>query len=397
MKNGEGTVFKGSLLVAGTCIGGGMLALPVATAEAGFIPSLALYLLCWGFMASTGLLLSEVCFWLKEDTNIVSMAGHTLGRLGESLAWIWYLFLFYLLTLAYVVGGANFVKEASSLLLSDRLSALLFVSLFGSIVIMGEKVVGKLNVVLMGGLALTYLGFVIIGANYVEVEYLQRGQWDYALSSLPIVFVAFAFQGLIPTLTRYMGYHVQRTRRSILLGSFIPFVTYVVWQGLIQGIVPLEGEHGLAAAAFRQESAVSSLKHFIPSPYIYYLGQFFAFFALVTSFLGVTLGLFDFLADGLSIKKSLPGKAILSLLVFFPPLLFAELYPCVFLAALDLAGGFGVAILLGLLPIVMVWIGRYRRGVKAVQLLPGGRITLLLLIFFIIVELSIEFSRRLDS
>ena len=41
----KGSVFGGSLLVAGTSIGGGMLALPVLTSLAGFIPSFIVYLL----------------------------------------------------------------------------------------------------------------------------------------------------------------------------------------------------------------------------------------------------------------------------------------------------------------------------------------------------------------
>jgi tyrosine-specific transport protein len=35
-----GKILKGALLVAGTCMGGGMLALPVQMSQGGFIPSL---------------------------------------------------------------------------------------------------------------------------------------------------------------------------------------------------------------------------------------------------------------------------------------------------------------------------------------------------------------------
>ncbi|MDP1835351.1 MAG: aromatic amino acid transport family protein [Chlamydiales bacterium] len=390
MTQHHGTIFRGSLLVAGTTIGGGMLALPVATAEMGFFPSLCLYFLCWLFMASTGLLLLEACLWLKDDTNIVSMAGHTLGKAGSAFAWGWYLFLFYCLALAYVVGGSNFVKEATGNVLSDRTSAIIFVVVFGAMVVAGERLVGRLNVIFMGGLALAYFGFVVLGLDHVKGDLLTRNDWSYSLSALPIVFVAFAYQGLVPTLTRYMDYDAKRTRAAILIGSFIPFITYIIWQGLIQGIVPLEGVNGLAQARAEGQTAIPSLKHFIQTPYVYHLGQFFAFFALSTSFLGVTLGLFDFLADGLSIKKTGMGKVILSALVFIPPLLLAELYPDVFLAALDLAGGFGVALLLGLLPIIMVWVGRYRKHLNGAQLLPGGRWVLGVLFIFVVLEVIIE-------
>ena len=96
----KGSVFGGSLLVAGTSIGGGMLALPVLTGLAGFMPSIVIYLLCWLFMASTGLLFLEISQWMrgegnKEESNIVSMAEKILGKSGKGFAWMVYLFLFY--------------------------------------------------------------------------------------------------------------------------------------------------------------------------------------------------------------------------------------------------------------------------------------------------------------
>ncbi len=108
-----------------------MLGLPVLTAAVGFFPSILIYVVCWAFMACTGLLLLETCLWWKEDKNIVSIAGHTLGTPWRAFAWIWYLFLFYCLTLAYVVGGGNFVRDAFCDCLTPRQGTLLFVAVFG--------------------------------------------------------------------------------------------------------------------------------------------------------------------------------------------------------------------------------------------------------------------------
>ena len=107
MQNHKSSVLAGSLLVAGTSIGGGMLALPVLTAYAGFLPSAVIFFLCWLFMASTGLLFLEVSQWMQRDANIVSMAESTLGKVGKYFAWVVYLFLFYCLTVAYMVGCGN--------------------------------------------------------------------------------------------------------------------------------------------------------------------------------------------------------------------------------------------------------------------------------------------------
>ena len=56
--------------------------------------------------------------------------------------------------------------------------------------------------------------------------------------------------------------------------------------------------------------------------------DFFSFFALATSFLGLFLSLIDFLSDGLKINKSnKTGHVTLMLLCFIPPYLFIWIYP----------------------------------------------------------------------
>ena len=76
------------LLIAGTCIGAGMLALPVSTAAYGFYPSVVLFIVCWSFLTFTALLILEVNLWSKTDSNMISMAAQTLGKLGQAVAWV---------------------------------------------------------------------------------------------------------------------------------------------------------------------------------------------------------------------------------------------------------------------------------------------------------------------
>lgn len=388
--NTSGSLFKGALLVAGTSIGGGMLALPVATSLGGFIPALVIYFLCWIFMASTGLLFLEVSTWIKGESNIVSMAQKTLGKPGKWAAWVIYIFLFYCLTLAYVVGCGSLVSQFFPSFISEHFGPLIFVLLFGPFVYAGTHVVGRFNVWLMLGLAIFYAAFVILGFPHVNSHNLIYRNWSLAALGLPIAFTAFAYQGIIPTLVHYMHHDIRLVRKAILIGSFLPLITYVIWQWLIQGIVPTFGPGGLVETLQNGDNAVLPLKKFLDNSYVYFIGQFFAFFALVTSFFGVTLGLLDFLADGLQIKKDAQNKLWLCLAIFIPPLVISYSHPHVFLAALDYAGGYGCALLLGLLPILMVWVGRYVRGFQGTFTFPGGRISLFLLLLFVLFELVCE-------
>src|ERR1700733_4769214 len=102
-------------LIAGCCIGAGMLGLPVLTALAGFMPASLFFILSWLFMVSTGFLLLEVNLTFKQEVSFITMLGTTLGNVGKALGWILFTFLFYSLMVAYVAGSgqlfSDFIKE----------------------------------------------------------------------------------------------------------------------------------------------------------------------------------------------------------------------------------------------------------------------------------------------
>ena len=143
------------------------------------------------------------------------------------------------------------------------------------------------------------------------------------------------------------------------------------------------------------QTAIDPLRHIFPNSPIYLTGQFFSAFALTTSFLGVTLGLLDFLSDGLRIAKVGWKKIALCGIVYIPPIIVVMIIPGIFLKALGYAGGIGCALLLGLLPVLMVWVGRYRKDYSDInRQLPGGKPVLIALLAFIVFELSIEFIKE---
>ena len=383
--NKVGNIFGGSLLVAGTCIGGGMLVLPVVTGIGGFFPSIIIDLFTWLFMLSTGLLFVELCLGMKGEANIVSIAIKTLGLPGRVIVWILYLFLFYCLTTGYIAGGGDLVVSIFSC--SKWLGTIIFTLLFGSLVYSGAWFVDRVNIVLMVSLIVSFLLFVFVGIPYVNTQRLFFCDWHYSLFGVGIVFTSFAFQGLVPSLCVYMRRNVNALRWTIIIGSGIPFVVYTLWQWLILGIIPVHGKFSLTETLLNGSNVVIPLRSIIVNSGVYVTGQFFAFFAIVTSFLGVTLGLLDFLADGLKIKKTYSGRFLLCLLIYVPTVLFAISNSYVFFNALKYAGAFGVAILLGLLPILMTWIVRYHKKTQSSYQLPGGKPILCMLAIFALLEI----------
>ncbi|MBP9841379.1 MAG: tyrosine transporter [Simkaniaceae bacterium] len=375
-----------ALLISGTAIGAGMLALPVVTGVAGFLPASLVFLICYLFSVATGLLLFEVCLYMPNDSNLVSMAGHLMGPLGRAGAWVLYLFLFYCLNVAYVTGGGNFV--ARLLTCPIPIGILLFTLCFGTFVFMGTRVVARVNWILMVGLGLSFFAFIAVGIGAVQIDLLKTVNWAPALFAIPVIFTSFSYQGIIPSLSEYLDRDPKKMRFAILVGTAIPFVAYLLWEGLILGLVPVDL---LVQAKAAGQTDAASLNYLFPHSPIYLISQVFGIFALTTSFLGVTLGLLDFLADGLRVKKVGMSRLFLCAVIYLPPIAVASLNPTIFFRALGFAGGIGCALLLGFYPALMAYYGRYRKGYaqKHIQL-PGGKGVLYFLMICVAVELVIE-------
>lgn len=380
-------LFGGILLVAGTSIGAGMLALPVVTAEGGLIPAFFVYLLCWAFMSCTGLLLLELCLRLPPDANLVTMAKTYLGLPGKIFAWSLYLFLFYSLSVAYVSGGGALLSGWTGWNISFAQSV--FVGVLGAFVYFGARMVNRLNFFLMLGLILTYFSFIFFGWSHIDFSRFSSSNWGSSLLALPVIFTSFSYQGIIPSLTAYLKRDARSVRIAIIGGTSLAFLIYLLWEILILGIIPIDE---LLEAKQLGQTAVFPLKNQNLSLSIHWIGQGFAFFAIATSFLGVTLGLFDFLADGLAMPKKGGRKIILALITFLPALIVSLINPNLFIIALVFAGGIGCALLLGFLPTLMVWIARYRNeGHSSPLQLFGGKCMLIVLFLFVFFELVAEF------
>ncbi len=394
MSQSKGSILGATLLVGGTCIGGGMLALPVATGVAGFFPSLAMMLIGWAFMTLTALYLAEASLWMEEGAHVITIASRLLGPIGKVIAWSLYLFIGYASLVAYTAGGgelfSSLINQLFHLAIPESLASVLFVLVFGGVLYLGNVVLGRVNTLLMIGLILAYILLICMGTPYVRLENLKHTSWGSTLLAVPLLLTIFSFQTIVPSLTLYLKQDGRALRLSIVLGTTLALVIYVIWQWLVLGAVLVDGDHGLAAALAMGKPATEFLGIASGNTWLGSIADFFAFFALITSFLGIALGLFDFLADGLRIQRDGVGSLALGILVAVPTLIFALSLEKVFLTALDTSGGIGDSILNGLFPALMVWVGRYHRKFDLNGPKLGGKPVLVFAMLYAIFVLAIE-------
>lgn len=388
----DSRLIGGILLVAGTSIGAGMLALPVITSFAGFFPSLILLAFCWLFLFTTSLLLLDVNLACPGEVNLISMVGRTLGTSGKAICWITYLLLLYSLTAAYIAGSSPLFLQALHWAAGWAAPAWVgpfpLLILFGLFVYLGTQAVDRVNRLLMAGLVLSYFFLVAFLPPHVQPSFLQHVDAKAIWMAVPVMITSYGFHIIIPTLTTYLHHDVKKLRLVLFIGSFIPFLVYALWEFLILGVVPLQGEHGLIASWQAGETGASALSYILNNNWVGAAAKTFSFFAIITSFLGVSLSLSDFLTDGLHMKRFSLGREFACLLTFIPPLIFVLVYQRGFILALQFAGIF-VAILLCILPAAMAWrLATYKHFLKRTLLTAVVAVSLFVIALDILEQLG---------
>lgn len=376
------------LLLAGTAIGAGMLALPLVSASSGFLQSLLMIIVLWGITFLTALLILEINLAFKPfHNNFGTMAYETLGRPGQIIAWLTCLLLLYSLTAAYISGNGSLLttlmRHLFHIHIKAWLTTLLFTLCLGTAVFSSTHAVDLLNrlfISIKGFFLFLALVFLMPHINVTQLIKIH-GPVRYLLAAAPIMLTSFGFHTVIPSLTNYIGIQPKKLKTVILIGSLLPLIIYILWLITTLGIIPAAGKTSFETI-LHSKSAVSTLlltlNHLAQDRWVTFSVNVFSNIAMTTSFLGVSLSLFDFLADGFSRSNKPSGRFQTALLTFCPPLIFAIFYPRGFIVALGYASIF-VAILEIILPAFMAYKLRKHKTLHSPYRLFGGNGLLILL------------------
>ncbi|MEM6159334.1 tyrosine transporter TyrP [Erwinia sp. P6884] len=381
MKNRTlGSIF----IVAGTTIGAGMLAMPLAAAGVGPAITVLLLIGLWALMCYTALLMVEVYQHAPADTGLGTLTRRYLGRPGQWLTGLGMLFLMYALTAAYISGAGELLAASLSQWFSVTVTSgsgvLLFTLVAGGIVSIGTHMVDMFNRVLFCAkivLLVMLLGLMmphIHQTNLLTLP-LEKG---LVLSAIPVIFTSFGFHGSVPSIVSYLNGDLRKLRWVFITGSAIPLVAYILWQLATLGAIEQNAFSALLASHAGLNGLLQAIREIVASPHVELAIHLFAALALATSFLGVSLGLFDYLTDLCKRNASVTGRMQSGLMTFLPPLLFALFYPQGFILALGYAG-VALAVLALIIPSLLAWRSRQQHGSAAYRVAGGA--PLLLLIF----------------
>lgn len=389
----QGKTLGSMLIIAGTTIGAGMLALPIASAGLGFSTATVLLFAAWALMTYTALLMLEVHQYAHVEATLNSLAKSLLGRKGQLIANFSMIFLFYALCAAYIAGGGSQLQtklvEWTNLELPVQSGSVLFAVIFGTIITLGTGTVDKINRVLFSIKVIVLASVFYMLTPYVQGQHLLEMPIEQGLilSAIPVVFTSFGFHGSIPSIVKYVGIDIKSLRRIMIMGAALPLVIYLFWQVVSQGV--MSQSHLLQSEGL--SGFIASVASMLQSPKVSNAITIFADLALATSFLGVSLGLFDFFSDTLKKGNAKKDRLVTALVTFVPPLCFALFYPQGFIMALGYAA-IALVVLAVFLPTAMVFKQRKQRQASNEDYqVRGGNSALLLAALSGVLIISAQF------
>lgn len=403
------SLFGGAMIIAGTAIGAGMLANPTATSGVWFLGSIVLLAYTWFCMTTSGLMILEANLNYPTGASFDTIVKDLLGNSWNIINGLSVAFVLYILTYAYITSGGGITQGLINQVLSGEGAidigrsngSLIFCVVLATFVWFSTKAVDRFTTVLIAGMVIAFLfsisGLVSSIRTEVLFDQISQGKQQYLpyiLTALPVCLVSFGFHGNVPSLVKYYDRDANRVVKSIFLGTGIALAIYIFWQLAIQGNLPRNEFAPVIEKGGDISALLSALAQYIQTDYIALLLKFFAYMAIASSFLGVTLGLFDYIADLLKFDDSLMGRTKTTLVTFLPPLLFSLVKPYGFVIAIGYAG-LAATIWAAIVPALLAKATRKRFSDSRYQVY-GGNFMIYFVILFGILNILVQVAMQFD-
>lgn len=336
--------FEAIMLVVGTTVGGGFLAMPYFAAPAGFVPAIAISIGAWAVLAASGLLVAETLMrtWARSSGRAVSLLSATTDYLGQKWGVIAAISFFVMMNctlvsqLAKCGALAHFFSRGA---VSHVIGATITAAVVGGVSF--SRAAAKVNAWATVGIFGSFAAICIFGVPNLAPSKLLFMNFAAALPALPGLVQLYTFGECLPTLVDMLRGDRKRIRRIILLGTLVPLGMYAAWlvvalaqtgswvgnADLAQTLLESGGILGTATASVAITASISTL-------------------------IGGYLALSRFVADALKKKTMSHSKSVI-FLTLVPSLLVAFKGPEVYFSALKFSGAVVVVILWGILPPLM--------------------------------------------
>ena len=342
-------IWHGVILVAGGAVGAGMFALPLVSAGAWFSWAALSLTVVALFTYLAAKLLVEVNIKYEIGSSFNTLVRNTLGDTWAGINNISIAFIMFILMYAYITAGAGILGTSLTPILTEGtvlprpLLSFVFASAVALFVWLDTSMVSRISTLLMVGMVVTFTtaNFGLLESiNLAALMSLETGSIKYLWSALPVFVTAFACASLVPTLSRHYNNQSEKINLCVLLGLSLALLVYFIWLVATLGNIPRVRFIDVAGNGSALNALIATLQSGSDSSFIRSSLTWFSHFAVITSFLSVSLGLAHFLVDRFKLTSSTMGRAKSVGLAFILPLIASAFAPYGFVSAIAYAGVF---------------------------------------------------------
>ncbi len=382
-------VLGGSMLVAGTAIGAGMLGLPIISAGMWFYWSTALLVVSWFMMYRSSQALLEVNLHFKPGDSFHTLTLNLLGKKWAYINGFSVAFVLYTLVYAYVSGGGSVLQQALTPVLGIApprlLASLLFAFLLIACIWWSSRAVDRFSIILMIGLIIALVASISgMLKNINMATLLDRegtgGSFIFIWCALSTYLTSFCFHASVPSLMKYMGNDGKTINRCLRYGTILALLCYFIWILAADGLIPRQDYKEVIALGGNVGNLLSVAGDNLGDSIIMRFLEAFSLLSVATSFLGAGLGLFDYMADLCNFDDSRLGRTKTMMVTLAPPMICGLIWPDGFLPAIGWAG-LAASIWSVIIPAMLLYTCR-RKFLVNIYAVPGGLVNVPLLIMY---------------
>nr|WP_282451021.1 aromatic amino acid transporter [Marinobacter bryozoorum] len=383
----------GASIIASVCVGAGMLGLPSSGAGAWTLWSALALVLTMSVMTLSGWMLLEAFkrFELRASFNTVTSS--LLGARVNVFSNVMVYFVGGILLYAYITSSGLIIRDLTGI--NNKLASVAFVAVFSLVVWHSTRAVDRLSVMLVTFMLLSFVLGVSGLAARIDLGVLFDTSNEgahyapYALAMLPVALTSFGYHHSVASLRAYYGGE-RKAQKAILGGTSIALLFYLAWLVTIFGNLPRADFGPVVAEGGDVNVLLAALGFAIDSERVANTISAFSAAAILSSFVGVGLGTFDFMADLFGFTNDRKGRTRTWVITFIPPLLLSLLAPFGFVLAIGYAGA-AAAVWTCIVPALLARKSRMLEGGRSGFMAPGGQAGILLVLGFGVLTVAFHF------
>lgn len=338
---------QGIALIFGTNIGAGVLSIPYAARNGGFL-ALVIALLVAGTLTTISMLyVAEAAMRTKAPLQVSGLAEHYLGQWGRWLVFVAIIVNGVGALIAYASGSGDLINNIFGL--PPLAGTLIFFGFGAWVMYRGLHTTGATEGAITAGMAIiiaVLCGWTILGPG-IEIENLLVLHPFFIVPILNLAVFSFLAQYVVPELVQGMDpAKPSETARAIVVGMVIT--------GFTLALVPFAA---LGLLGMDVTEVVTIAWGEALGPVAYYLANIFALAAMLTSFLAIGFTTMRNVLDIFHWEGNSGQRIVAVALTVLPPLAISIAGLGGFVAALSYAGGFAGAIM-SVIPVMLLHASR---------------------------------------